>query len=298
MTKRYSIRMAAQLSGLTPLLIRTWENRYGVVKPTRSEGNQRQYTDEDIIRLRTLGQGVDKGFRIGQLSGMSNDEISALLKEKKQMQKKGSDYLSLCFHALEDLDSSLLENIFESAVIEKGLIQAIDEVLLAFLTRVGEGWNQGEWQIYQEHFASETVKSFLSAKFQSYQKNRDNPYAVVSTPSGQVHDIGAAAAAVAAAAAGFHVLYLGSDIPPEELINIVSKTQASVLILSIVFPGSPVQVKRDLDILHSKLPDSCSLFLGGSSAQFFSSSERTKLSRSIMELMNQLLLLREEIISR
>ncbi len=292
MSRQYSIRMAAQLSGLTPIVIRAWENRYSAVTPRRNAGNQRQYSDEDVTRLITLARGVEAGFRISSLCSLGNEEIEEILRKKTNLQPQTENYIGLCFKALDDLNHSLLEECLESASRKIGLLQAIDDVIMPFMTRLGEGWNRGEYQIYQEHMASESVKSFLSRKLQSHQPDRKNPVAVVSTPSGQSHDIGASASAVAAALAGYHVLYLGSDTPWEELISAVRHTDAAALILSIVFPGTPGQVRRDLESIRRALPERCRLMLGGSSARAFNKDKSMMESRSLRELRSQLQKLR------
>ena len=58
---RYRIGAAARLSGLTTHTIRVWERRYGVLKPDRSQGGARLYTEQELEQLRTLKRAVDRG---------------------------------------------------------------------------------------------------------------------------------------------------------------------------------------------------------------------------------------------
>src|SRR5919204_1350321 len=52
-TKGYTISAVAQTYGIHPQTLRLYE-REGLLKPSRSEGNVRLYTDEDVERLEVI----------------------------------------------------------------------------------------------------------------------------------------------------------------------------------------------------------------------------------------------------
>src|SRR5687768_1114730 len=64
---RYPVRMVIKRTGLTADLLRAWERRYGVVKPQRSEGGQRLYSEDDIVRLGMLKRATVAGHSIGEV---------------------------------------------------------------------------------------------------------------------------------------------------------------------------------------------------------------------------------------
>lgn len=47
----YSIGAVARMVGTTPTILRAWEERYGVVKPARSRGDQRLYSRDQVDQL-------------------------------------------------------------------------------------------------------------------------------------------------------------------------------------------------------------------------------------------------------
>lgn len=49
----YVISVAAELSGMHPQTLRTYE-RLGLVRPSRTQGRARRYSDRDIARLRAI----------------------------------------------------------------------------------------------------------------------------------------------------------------------------------------------------------------------------------------------------
>ncbi|MDC7240147.1 MAG: MerR family transcriptional regulator [Spirochaetales bacterium] len=293
MDGKYSIRMAAQLSGLTPITIRTWENRYQVVTPERSGGNQRLYSDEDVKRLKQLSRAVDRGYKIGNICSLPAEELEEILLQSP-IDRKSPKYLELSLKAVEDLNPYLLDEILESAVLEMGIVEAMEQLIMPMMVQIGEGWNRGEWQIYQEHMASELVKSFLLRKLQLTGKSEKAPVAVAAAPAGQSHSLGAAAAALTASIAGFRVIYIGGDTPAEDLVDIVKKSDALVLLLSIVFPGNPGALRRDLDTLVKSLPEGCRFLAGGSSARSFASIQSMEITDNLTLLRQRLQEIREE----
>jgi MerR family transcriptional regulator, heat shock protein HspR len=51
---RYSISVAAELAGMHPQTLRTYEAK-GLVRPRRTPGGTRRYSDRDVERLRKIG---------------------------------------------------------------------------------------------------------------------------------------------------------------------------------------------------------------------------------------------------
>ncbi|MFN0156216.1 MAG: heat shock protein transcriptional repressor HspR [Gaiella sp.] len=56
---RYMISVAAELAGLHPQTLRMYENK-GLVRPSRTPGGTRLYSDQDIERLRLIQRLVSE----------------------------------------------------------------------------------------------------------------------------------------------------------------------------------------------------------------------------------------------
>ncbi|WP_017571770.1 MerR family transcriptional regulator [Nocardiopsis halotolerans] len=59
----YTISVAAELAGVAPQSLRSYEER-GLVAPARTEGGTRLYSDDDIARLRRVVELVAQGVNI------------------------------------------------------------------------------------------------------------------------------------------------------------------------------------------------------------------------------------------
>lgn len=52
----------ARRVGVSPELLRAWERRYGLLRPIRTEGGFRLYTDDDAQRVERMKRALDEGL--------------------------------------------------------------------------------------------------------------------------------------------------------------------------------------------------------------------------------------------
>ena len=71
---------------------------------------------------------------------------------------------------------------------------------------------------------------------------------------------------VIAAPVGWKVIYLGPNLPVEEICCSCDSLEAKVVALSIVYPGDDQLLKKDLQNLRRILSDSTSVIIGGRAA--------------------------------
>ncbi|MEB5753710.1 MerR family transcriptional regulator [Citrobacter cronae] len=63
----YSIGEFARLCGITATTLRAWQRRYGLLKPQRTDGGHRLYSDDDIQQALKILDWVKKGVPISQV---------------------------------------------------------------------------------------------------------------------------------------------------------------------------------------------------------------------------------------
>lgn len=64
--RHYSIETAAQLCGVLPVTLRTWQ-RYGLIRPRHDERGSRWYSESDLTRLHTIVKKISAGMPISQV---------------------------------------------------------------------------------------------------------------------------------------------------------------------------------------------------------------------------------------
>jgi MerR family transcriptional regulator, light-induced transcriptional regulator len=169
---QYLISTVSKRSGVKSDLVRAWERRYQAVKPTRTEGGHRVYTDLDIARLKLLNQATNDGHSISQIAQLSLEDLKTLLKNESEVIAEvieqslplngnrlhiAEDYIQKCYAAVLAFDAHALESHFENAIVELGTEVFIEKLLNPLLTLIGDRWRSGELRPVHEHMASSIV---------------------------------------------------------------------------------------------------------------------------------------------
>jgi DNA-binding transcriptional MerR regulator/methylmalonyl-CoA mutase cobalamin-binding subunit len=275
-TPRHPIGVVARRTGLKPDLIRAWERRYGAVAPGRSETRRRFYSDDDIERLLLLRRVVSGGRAIGQVAGLSDEELEALIATEPAAaeapsapaaSRDGSDevarsFLDRCLAAARRLDVRELELELERASVVFSRTHLIERLLVPLMRRIGELWHQGELRPIHEHMTSAVVRSFLGGMYGA-QPEGSAPHLVVTTPPRQRHELGALLVAATAAGEGWQVTYLGPDLPVEEIAAAALQKEARAVALSITYPPDDPLLVEELRRLRRLLDRRTALIVGG-----------------------------------
>lgn len=273
---RHPVRLASLRTGLTPHLLRAWERRYGLVSPSRSPGGQRLYSDLDLQRLRLLRRLTERGHSIGGLAGASLADLQRVAQEEdlpvpRESSEESStqgpeDFRSAAMGAIRRLGDEELQVILERAAVTLGVPTFLEQVAGPLLRAVGQGWIEGTVSVAQEHLASAVFRRVLGWLLGVCETREDAARLVVATPPRHVHELGAMLAADAAAAAGWHVTYLGPDLPVAEILASARQLGAAAVALSVVYPKVDAGLITDLDQLHRGLAPDTAIFIGGTAA--------------------------------
>lgn len=118
----HSIQLAARLTGLSPIAIRIWEQRYRAVTPTRTASKRRVYSAKEIERLRLLRGVTPAGHTTGQVAQPSDDKLRVLVQAapggKQEAVSLGDpearveDLQQDCLAAIRNFDGADLERLF------------------------------------------------------------------------------------------------------------------------------------------------------------------------------------------
>lgn len=293
----FSIRIASRESGVTPFVIRAWERRYDAVKPIRTSSNQRRYTQENISRLKMLKRAVDAGYRIGDIADMSDDALLKLIEGQTFKNPESSEssegqtfeknnlpnssishsenvldsisWVQRSLNLIQDMNEAGLEALLSRASISMSIPEYLDSVILPLTKAVGDKWHTGELRISQEHMATWVIKSIVSGLLRSHRTRSTAPMMVVTTPSGQRHEIGAMAVALSGAHSGWNITYLGPDLPAEEIAAMALKTDARLVALSLVYPYNDPHIPEELSRLKHLLPVNVAVVTGGAAARTY-----------------------------
>jgi DNA-binding transcriptional MerR regulator/methylmalonyl-CoA mutase cobalamin-binding subunit len=283
---RHPIRIVVQRTGLTADVLRAWEKRYGVVRPGRSETGRRLYTDADVERLRLLRRLTEAGRSIGQVAQLSTAALSALLEEDEaerapsraggtgaetRERDDATEYVAAALGAVRRLDAVRLDAVLVRAALRLGVPAFLEDVAAVLMREIGEGWHGGTLRPSHEHLASAVLRRVLGWLQWTGAADGRRGVLVVATPQGQRHEMGGLLCAAAAVSEGWRVVYLGADLPAEDIARTVVESGAHAVALSLVYPAGDAGLAAELRRLRAALPAAVSILAGGRGAESYAS---------------------------
>ena len=274
----YTIRTLALKSGVSMHTIRAWEKRYQALRPQRTPGNRRLYTEEDLARLQLLRQGVADGHTISLLAGLPTPDLwrlvhgrSSIPAEPETMEHSHAveALLENSWRAVQNLDDRALQKNLHQAAALLSQPVLLEQLLAPLLQRIGHGWSEGRLRILHEHMATIVIRDFLTTLRLACTADPEAPVIIIATPAGQLHEMGAFFVARTAVAQGWQIQYLGTSLPADELAAAAHRLDARIIALSIIQPSDDPQLPLQLEILRNLAGSETILIAGGGAAAFF-----------------------------
>jgi DNA-binding transcriptional MerR regulator/methylmalonyl-CoA mutase cobalamin-binding subunit len=271
----HPIQVVVRRTGLSPHVIRVWEKRYAAVEPMRTATNRRRYSDADIERLQLLVRATQLGRSIGQIAALPTERLRELVQADSAATLPAStapspselrpaqSHLDECLAAVERFDAARLEDGLMQARMALSQPAFIEQLIAPLMDAIGNGWRDGALRIAHEHLASAVVRTFLWGLNRSPDLSASAPTLIVTTPVGQLHEIGALMAASTAVADGWNVIYLGANLPAEEIAAAAQHQLAKAVGLSLVYPTDDPRVGDELTMLRRYLGGDVALLVGG-----------------------------------
>jgi DNA-binding transcriptional MerR regulator len=257
----YSLGLVSRLTGLSPHVLRAWERRYGAVTPLRTPGGTRRYRESDVARLRLLAAAVEAGHPIGDVAALGDADLR---RRASQRESEERPPLRAVLEAFDALDSDEAERLLGIQLAALGPRRFARSVVLPLLEEVGSRWERRELCMASEHLASSVVRSMLGSLLRRRAGAGQAHPLLFTTLPGDRHELAVLVAAVMAADQGAHPIYLGPDLPAEEVRLAAEKTDAAAVVAGMSrFAAAQVR-SRALRELRRALPAGVALWVGGS----------------------------------
>jgi DNA-binding transcriptional MerR regulator/methylmalonyl-CoA mutase cobalamin-binding subunit len=277
----HPLRVVVQRTGLTPDVIRVWERRYEAVRPARSEGRHRLYSEADIERLQLLARLTAAGRSIGRIAPLSTAELTKLSTDHASVTHDSVasprpqvplPELDDALAAISRFDGASLERMLRHAALRLGADITIDALITPLLTEIGNRWHNGTFSAANEHMATAVIRSTLAWMLVRAPAETTSPGVVVATPTRQMHELGALIAAVTATTHGWRVTYLGANLPFDDIVDAAERVRARAVALSVVHPEDDDALRSELRRGSAALPTRLGLVIGGTAAHAYASS--------------------------
>ncbi|KEY59735.1 MerR family transcriptional regulator [Serratia sp. DD3] len=84
----YTISEFANLCGVSATTLRAWQRRYGLLKPERTEGGHRLYSQSDLKRVLSVLDWIKKGVPVSQIKPLLESDHNQTNNNWQQLQEK------------------------------------------------------------------------------------------------------------------------------------------------------------------------------------------------------------------
>jgi DNA-binding transcriptional MerR regulator/methylmalonyl-CoA mutase cobalamin-binding subunit len=271
MTERtYRIQKVAELTGVPAGLIRAWERRYGVLRPRRTGGGYRAYSEDDVEVLRRLKQltaeGVPISDAVRQLPDIRREVKAADVTQALPRGGNQVDELKArILEAAAKLDQGAVGAALDEALAALPPVAAYELVMVPVQREVGERWHQGKVTVAEEHLVTHAVRVRLLSLLHGAPR-LSRKHVVCACFPDEDHEVGLLGAALRFRYAGFRVTYLGARTPVEHLARTVLAVRPDLVALSAVNDDGRRAFQKTLAAVFAALPPKTRVLIGGSGA--------------------------------
>jgi methanogenic corrinoid protein MtbC1 len=248
-----NIAALSRRTGVAPDTLRKWEQRYQILRPTRTAGGQRRYSERDAARVEWLCERLREGYRIGEAAQLLGTTDVSTTRSPKE-------HLRTILAVLETGDAAEIGLLIDQAFALHGFDETLEEILRPLLRTIGEGWERGELTVAEEHVVTEAVRSRLGHLLGDSGGGLRGTLVLACAP-GERHELGLMMLAIALRRDGWKVIYLGADTPVADALSLAEKQSAKLLALSLAMEERADGLRRaaiDTDAIE--------LVIGGAAA--------------------------------
>ena len=227
--------------GVSPELLRAWERRYGLLCPTRSQGGFRLYSTTDEQRVRRMLALQQQGLSPAVAAQTVADEA-----DTADTADVAADALRQALtEALDRFDEAAANRAFDRALGTLSLDTLLREIVLDYLTDLGERWSAGQATVAQEHFATNVLRGRLLGLARDWGQG-GGPLTVLACPPGELHDLGLICFGLALRARGWRIAFLGTDTPIDTLTQTADNLHPELVVLTTTTPQRLSRVRSEL----------------------------------------------------
>jgi DNA-binding transcriptional MerR regulator len=237
--------------GLSDHVLRAWERRYGLLRPVRTAGGFRLYSEADLERVRRMQAHLARGLSAAQAAQAAIDDErptrtaprptgpddTAPPDDAAAVGPRDSitDALDSLRLAVDEFDEptaqAVLDRLFSTLTVESVLREAV----LPYLRDLGDRWARGAVSVAQEHFASNVIRGRLTGLARGWGVGR-GPRAVLACAPDELHDLALLAFGIVLHRNGWRIDYLGASVPLPDLIRMVERNPPDLVVLAAATP--------------------------------------------------------------
>jgi len=242
----YSIKDLEYLSGIKAHTIRIWEKRYHLLDPNRTDTNIRSYSDDDVRRILNVAMLIKNGYKISNVAAFDEAKLqSEVIRLNRNLSDPEKNIDQLLFHTV-NIDTFGFEHLLEKIISELGFSKTILQVIFPFFERIGILWQAGSIFAAHEHFVSNLVRNRLIRETGKFESSENAKSILFFLRENEYHELGLLYSNYLASNAGLHCVYLGQNLPFDDLANLLNNSEFDFVCTSFISAIEKPEMERYL----------------------------------------------------
>ena len=281
MPTQYAIKDLERLSGIKAHTLRIWEQRYGILKPERTDTNIRYYTSDDLRRILNISLLNSNGFKISKIAKLPDEEIIKQAQSILNNFNKESDQIDNLVLCMMEMNEAKFEKIISNCIIHFGFESTIEKVVFPFMRQIGNMWQVGMVNPTQEHFITHLVRQKVIVGIDGlFPEPLANPKTfLLYLPSNEMHELGLLYCNFLVKSKGHRCLYLGQSVPFNDLLTVTNVAPADVIVTVFTTRMEGISVQDYLNNLSNSFPNSQIMVSGRA---FFDPNDPIELPKNVI----------------
>ncbi|MFB1027467.1 MAG: MerR family transcriptional regulator [Flavobacteriaceae bacterium] len=216
----FSIKDLENLTGIKAHTIRMWEKRYDLLEPERSKTNIRSYNLRNMQKLLNINFLNTNGFKISKIAALDENEITTKVRELSISENIEHHSFNAFKLSMLNFNHQLFYKTYNQLLEEKSFRQIFNEILHPFIINIGMLWQTQTISSAHERFITSHIRQKILIHIERLQSIDPRPRTktfVLFLPVNEVNDLGLLYINYELLSKGYHTIYLGENIPTENL---------------------------------------------------------------------------------
>lgn len=228
---QYPIRTISEMTGVPTTTLRAWERRYGLLKPSRTPKGHRLYSAQDIELVREIVKLLKSNHTISEAIRITrNPELSDLVSSTSE--DHWQSYQQRILKSIENFNDQNLDRTYNEALSIYPVDMVNEHVIIPVLQTLGSSWSEKPAGIAEEHFFSAFLRNKLGARLHHDAHRAKGRKVFISCLPGENHELGILLFSLALLGHGYQVLYLGGNLPLQQIPLVAERTEIDAVLLS------------------------------------------------------------------
>ncbi len=218
----FTIKDLENLSGIKAHTIRIWEQRYSFLKPKRTGTNIRRYSNDELKTILNIALLNKYGYKISHIDRMADDDMKEKILSLSVIQAQHERIINDLLAYMVDSDVEGFEIILDNYILSRGIEKTILHIIFPFLEKIGVLWLTNHINPAQEHLVTNIIRQKLIMGIENTgSRIHLQKTALLFLPEGEHHELGLLFASYLLKRHGAQVLYLGANLPLDDVGYIV-----------------------------------------------------------------------------